>query len=236
MCTDLTLSGWLAPFSPAEPGARQSRGHRGRRKNPVRTTCPRSPFRISSFSWPAKPNHDRPRGVKGLLGRDSSQTTGRQHKGSRDVARPAFLPAEAPRGPGDGVAVYVGERLERRRPRTHGGSAASGGGLLVRRPRLEVSAEQKSQAPERQAAVRSSYAGGLVVRARGARGVHDQGIDHVRERAPGSAAAQRINAKDGSVRELYAFRQWRSVIVADIIGHRDTAAAAYMVAQTLNCY
>lgn len=53
-------------------------------------------------------------------------------------------------------------------------------------------------------------------------------------RLPGSGSTQRVNAKMKCVNSTT--HQWRSIVVADIVGHADTAPAAYTSARSLACY
>lgn len=53
-------------------------------------------------------------------------------------------------------------------------------------------------------------------------------------RAPGSGSTQRVNAKMKCVNTTT--HKWRSIVVADIVGHADTSPAAYTAARSLACY
>lgn len=53
-------------------------------------------------------------------------------------------------------------------------------------------------------------------------------------RLPGSGSSQRVNAKMKCVNNTPHF--WRSIIVVDLDGRRDTTPAAYTSPQSLNCY
>ena len=55
-----------------------------------------------------------------------------------------------------------------------------------------------------------------------------------KNRAPGSGSTQRVNNKVKCVNS--SSHQWRSIILADIVGHADSAPLAYTVDRTLSCY
>lgn len=55
-----------------------------------------------------------------------------------------------------------------------------------------------------------------------------------KNRAPGSGSTQRVNNKVKCVNS--SSHQWWSIILADIVGHADSAPLAYTVDKTLPCY